>query len=369
MNQPTTPFKLHAPGLSPDSAVTPSADLPAEVAGKPASYFWKDMIHTGNYVHPEAGFSLAVDRDRLQRWADTGKQLLAAGVAIPINCDHSDAARDVVGYIKEFKLDGDQLLGLCQFIGEDAALTAARNFVSVGIDPEFTDGQARKWGESIVHLALTPVPVVPGQNQFVQATGEQEPVTVEDDDDDDASLPCTAEQFQTLCELIGEDLQAEDCVASIIEQLQSKQNSAADLAAKAQTELAAARNEIMQLSARMPPVVPAEVQAAIAETASAKLDLAVDRGILSPSVRDRLVSLLVPGPGGKASVLSLSRAANLAGDQCLALAVADVLLDNEPVSLGERTGLQAMSRLVPGEESSPIDQLRQYMTKIASVSG
>ena len=156
------------PSLSPDSAVTPSGDLPAEVAGKPASYFWKDMIHSGNYVHPEQGFSLAVDRDRLKRWAETGQELLAAGVAIPINCDHSDAARDVVGYVKEFKLDGDRLLGLCQFIGDDAALMAARNLVSVGIDPDFTDGQARQWGEAIVHLALTPVPVVPDQDQFVQ---------------------------------------------------------------------------------------------------------------------------------------------------------------------------------------------------------
>ena len=51
------------------------------------------------------------------------------------------------------------------------------------------------------------------------------------------------------------------------------------------------------------------------------------------------------------------------------MAIADVLLDNEPISLGERTGLQAMARQVPGEESSPIDQLRHYMTKMASVSG
>ena len=58
--------------------------------------------------------------------------MLAAGVAIPINCDHSEAARDVVGYVKQFKLDRDRLLGLCQFIGDDAALTAARNSVSWG---------------------------------------------------------------------------------------------------------------------------------------------------------------------------------------------------------------------------------------------
>jgi hypothetical protein len=49
--------------------------------------------------------------------------------------------------------------------------------------------------------------------------------------------------------------------------------------------------------------------------------------------------------------------------------VADILLENRPIALGESTGLQAFSRPIPGDESSPIEQLRQYMTKVASVSG
>jgi hypothetical protein len=367
MTQPTTPFKLHAPDLSPDAAVTPSNDLPAEVAGKPASYFWKDMIHSGNYVHPGQGFSLAVDRDRLKRWADTGRQLLAAGVAIPINCDHSDAARDVVGYVKEFKLDGDRLLGLCQFIGDDAALMAARNLVSVGIDPDFTDGQAREWGEVVVHLALTPVPVVPNQDQFVQMPTAEGQMPNEREG---TALPCSAEQLQTLCALIGEDVGAEDCVSRIIDRLQSPTDpESVGRAVDLQAELAAAREEIFHLSARMPQQMPPDAEAAIAESATAKFDAAVDRGFLSPGARDQLVAMLVRGGDGKTNIFALSRAGNPRGDRCLALGIAEILLDNEPISLGERTGLQAMSRQVPGDESSPIDQLRNYMTKIASVSG
>ena len=367
MTKPTTPFKLHAPDLSPDAAVTPSEDLPAEVAGKPASYFWKDMIHSGNYVHPGKGFSLAVNRDRLRRWADTGQQLLTAGVAIPINCDHSDAARDVVGYVKEFKLDGDRLLGLCQFIGDDAALMAARNLVSVGIDPDFIDGQARQWGEAIVHLALTPVPVVPDQDQFVQMPNAENQMPNEED----GTLSCTAEQLQTLRQLIGEDVGTEDCVSRIIERLQSGAESGSEESPPVdlQAELAAAREEIFHLSSRVPPVLPAEAEAAIAESATAKFDAAVGQGILSPGARDQLVAMLVRGGDGKANMIALSRASNPGGNHCLAMAIADVLLDNGPISLGERTGLQAMARQVPGEEGSPIDQLRHYMTRVASVSG
>jgi hypothetical protein len=378
MTKPTTPFKLHAPDLSPDSTVTAAGDLAAEVAGQPASYFWKDMIHAGNYVHPTKGFSLAVNRQRLQRWAETGQQMLAAGVAIPINCDHSDAARDVVGYVKEFKLDGDRLLGLCQFIGDDAALTAARNSVSVGIDPDFTDGQGRKWGEAVVHLALTPVPVVPDQDQFVQLPNEEEMPT----------LPCTPEQFATLRDLIGQNVAAEDCVSRIIERLQQTSlkepppqgpadSSAGTLPSpgvpgegeRLKAELAAAREQIFQLSAKLPPAMPGDVEAAMTESTTAKFDAAVARGSLSPSARDRLVATLVRGGDGKANVIALSRSANPGGERCLAMAVAEILLDNEPIPLGEATGLQAMGRQIPGEESSSIEQLRQYMTKIASVSG
>jgi len=379
MNQPTTPFKLHASVLSPDAPVKPAGDLPAEVAGQPATYFWKDMIHTGTYVHPTRKFSLAVDRDRLGRWAEAGQQMLAAGVAIPINCDHSDAARDVVGYVKEFKLEDDRLLGLCQFIGDEAALTAARNLVSIGIDPDFTDGQARQWGEAIVHLALTPVPVVPDQDQFVEATSDEESpelvLVAESSDQNDprseSALSCTAEQLQTLRSLIGDDFDAESGVARIIQWLQSpnQNDPASDSSEDLQMELAAAREQVLQLSARLPPVMPHEAQAALIESATAKFDAAVSRGSLSPAVRDRLVATLVESSEGQANVIALSRAANTSGDRSLALAVGEILLDNDPIALGESTSLQAMARHIPGEDSSPIEQLRQYMTKIASVSG
>ncbi len=377
------PFRLHASNSTPDSAVQPSAELPSEVAGQPAIYFWKEMIHCGNYAHPVRGYSLAVDSDRLDRWEETGRQMLSAGVAIPINCDHSDRARDVVGYIKEMKRDGDRLLALCQFIGEDAALTAARNLVSVGIDPDFTDGQARHWGEAIVHLALTPVPVVPNQGHFIAASmpaGSDDLILVDepedtDDDDDAVELPavnCTEDQFNALRELIpdGSDLSAEDCVDRIIEYLQSLAKSQPDPQAdQLRNELSTANQKIAELSARIPSQLSEESAAALAESVTAKFDSAVARGGLSPAARDRLVSVLVTTPDGKANLIALSRAANPGGSNALAMSIADILMDSPPMDLGEKTGLQALNRAVPGEGSSPMDQLRQYMTKVASVSG
>jgi hypothetical protein len=365
MTQPNGRFKLHAPNPSADSAVSPSDDLPAQVAGQPASYFWKDVIHAGNYVHPNRDFSLAVDRERLNRWGETGARMLSAGVAIPINCDHSDAARDVVGYVKQFKLDGDRLLALCQFIGDQAALLAARNLVSVGIDPEFTDGEAREWGEVIVHLALTPVPVVPNQDEFLLA--DELPIAncqLPIGNAELVAVACSAEQFSKLGELLGEDIDAGSCVDRVIARLQLNSQSA-DLKA----ELAASRQEVLQLSARVPTAIPWEAQEAIAESVAAKFDAAVERGSLSPVARDRLIEVLIGTGDGHGNTIALSRISTATGNRCLALAVADILMDNQPIAIGETTGLQALPRAIPGAESSSIDQLRQYMTKVASVSG
>jgi hypothetical protein len=338
MTQTIKPFNLRALILSPDTAQPPGENLPTEVAGQPASYFWKDLIHAGAYVHPETKVPLDVNGARLNRWAETGRQMLSSGVAIPINCDHSDAARDVVGYVKEFKVDGDRLLALCQFIGEDAALLAARNLVSVGIDPDFTDGEARKWGEAIVHLALTPVPVVPDQDQFGEA--EELPAQPESQGADDPGDSGEG----------GGQAPSEDAGAE-----------------KLKMELASPKQEILRLSTRLPRELPAEARSAIAESAAAKFDLAVERGVLSPAARERLVEALV-GDKHDPPLITLSRAGNAEGGRCLALAVADILLDNTPLVLGEATGLQALPRHIPGDESAGgIEQLCDYMTRVASV--
>jgi hypothetical protein len=402
-------FHLHAARSTPAKPVEQRGDLPAEVAGQPATYFWKEMIHAGNYVHPTRGYALDVDQDRLQRWAATGQKMLAAGVPVPINCDHSDRARDVVGYVMQFKLDGDQLLGLCQFIGPDAALTAARNWVSVGINPNFTDGQARPWGEAIVHLALTPVPVVPDQGGFLAAARDSDigdmlilaadteptpppqpasapalataPAEADDGEDSAIAVACTAAQMQLLQQLIpgGADIDGDNCLTRIIQHLQTladededddddddeEEDAEPDLSA----QLSAARQRIAELSARIPSQPSAELQAALVDVATAKFDAAVARGGLSPATRDRLVAALVQSRDGTANVLALSRAANPGGDCALALAIADILAENRAIGVGQATGLQALPREVPGEESSPIFQLRQYMTKVASVSG
>jgi hypothetical protein len=157
----------------------------------------------------------------------------------------------------------------------------------------------------------------------------------------------------------GSEITAENCIARMIDYLQTPSDA----------EMSVAGAGMVEFSAHVPPPLVGEAEAALVEVATMKLDAAVAKGGLSPAARDRLLDTMVRSGDGRANLYALSRAANPAGDRALALAIADILLENEPIALGERTGLQAFARPIPGEESSSIDELRQYMTKVASVSG
>ncbi len=187
-NPPTATVRhLSAPGGF-TSMSADAANLDKSVAGEPCHYYRKDLISEGEYVHPAKGFRVPAPADRIHHWAENGNRMLAAGVDVPINVDHSDRAEDARGNILKFEVGLNEsglttLYGLCQIVGEDAALTAARNKVSVGINPNYVDGAKRDWGDSVFHVALTPVPVVPGQDSFQLLSQAERPGGRPDDDD------------------------------------------------------------------------------------------------------------------------------------------------------------------------------------------
>lgn len=173
-HKPGEPLYLSAPGeFKPFPGVL--AGRPKEVSGQPCTYSLKGLIHPGNYTNHARGFTLSASTDRIKKWCSTGKAMLAAGINVPIVCDHSERARDSLGRIVDFEIRDGELFGLCQFIGADAPLIAARNEVSIGYVEDFTDSQNHRWGDAITHVALTPVPVIPGQSEFLKAASRLYP--------------------------------------------------------------------------------------------------------------------------------------------------------------------------------------------------
>jgi hypothetical protein len=270
-------------------------EFPDRVNDLPAYYYWKDAIVVGSYVHPAGRFSLDITRDRLDGFVQNFNRMKDNGVGVPILMDHAATASSTLGWIIDVKRDGDRFLELHQFLGEDARDIGLRNKVSLGIDPAFVDGQGNQYGEAIVHSAVTPVPVVAGQGEFV-------PV---------------------------------------------------ELSLRARELPAEAGSPVLDK-----PVVNLDLQDALRQVVEMKRDLALSRGGVNPAVAAELFDLLV----SSGNLLTLSRSSN---GTPIAMAVFDALARNAPVPLGESTGLQVLSRVVPGDDGS-VDDLRQRMIALAS---
>ncbi len=135
----------------------------------PVSYWWKNVIASGDYVHPQTGQRLPVNAARIDGWVDKFNKMRGAGIDIHAPTRHSDDAKDNVGFVVKAERDGDKLRLLHQVIGEDGALMAARNLCSVKIDPNYIDEKGTNWGEAIVHSAFTPTPVITGMGPFIPA--------------------------------------------------------------------------------------------------------------------------------------------------------------------------------------------------------
>jgi hypothetical protein len=408
------------------------ANLPKEIAGQPVKYFWKDVLLTGQYIHPIQKFHLDVDQKSLARFATVGNDMMVKGIAIPINCDHSDKARDVMGYVKQFRADGARLLALCQAIGSDAALTMARNYVSVGIDPDFVDGKGKDWGEAIVHLALTPVPVVPDQEQFIKAASrltaagdvlllsaaetptqrsqnmatnlsdgqvgslrQKKHLCMSGTPDDgigdqlvrhhekqerqlsdacDAMGDTACPPDEAMSRLIGHARALKQIQASLLPKHLSLANSKPEEVAAAvanriaelsrfaserdamESAKTAAENRVIELSKLVPqnPFNSPEQEQDGIESASIPFDaLCSAKNPMPTAIVDRLKCCLVSRDGAKAQKLALSRTGNQGGAMPLAKEIAMILADacetGWAPKAGERTKLQSLSRVAPGE--------------------
>jgi hypothetical protein len=401
-----------------DFADLSSADeRPLEIMGQPVVYKWKDLIEPGEYENRGKGFHLSAPMDRLLGWASTGRKMVAAGVDIPINVDHSNKAEDVRGYVKDFRVDGGRLLGLCQLIGADAVKEASRNRVSIGVPKgDFIDGTGRNWGDAIVHVALTPVPVVPNQNDFQAAsraaaadvltlaaatTERSGPMA----DSNIVQHPSTPETRKSLCKQVPglKNAAHDDYMARIDQHMQTCSEmddddagsdgsdvstmSREEIFEKASENRAANRKaaaKVKQLEAkvqelsRTPAPIDPDVLKDRAELATSRVDLALTRGEITPSIARKLKAKVQP-EGGKPSVFMLSRASDLADERPVDF-VLSLFKGEKLTPVGEgRTGVQTLARVTPHDEpdapafdpkkKSPLEETAESMYGVAGIGG
>jgi hypothetical protein len=147
------------------------ATNPAEIGFAPLTpgRFRKELIREGTWVHPTQHFQLTVTRERMRRWVEKFRLLRERGIRIPVPFGHSYDPKDNAGFLEELSLEGNALFGVLAIPrAEDAGkLGATVKDVSISINPDFRDGEGRRYGEVIEHVALTTRPLVGGQSDFL----------------------------------------------------------------------------------------------------------------------------------------------------------------------------------------------------------
>jgi hypothetical protein len=151
--------------VSPAAKAAPGAGFSPLAEGR----FRKELIREGTWVHPTQHFQLTVTRERMRRWVEKFRLLRDRGIRIPVPFGHSYDPKDNAGFLEELSLEGNALFGVLAIPrAEDAGkLGTTVKDVSISINPDFRDGEGRRYGEVIEHVALTTRPLVGGQSDFL----------------------------------------------------------------------------------------------------------------------------------------------------------------------------------------------------------
>lgn len=382
--------------------------FPKSVNGLPASYFWRQSICDGTFTHPQMGFTVKVTPERRRQWEESFRKMRRNGVEVPIVEDHSESAAKTLGYVMDVRQRDGWFEELHQYIGDTARERALKNRVSVQIVPDFVDGHGRHYGDAITHSAITPVPVVPGQGQPVSLSAASSPdqgcivlelAATEDPQIRSITMPtCSVspEQLSRFQSLVDDGITAETLIDRLLSSLEARHaadieelggneavanlsrsdisdratqqrrsnRTVAQQLSVAQAELASTKQKVADLSARLPAALGDEAQSALLDAVKVKQQLCVAKGAVSPSVAERLYAALARTPDGKVNTLALSRAANPIGNRALALDLFDILTDNQPVAIGDRTGVQTLARIDPDSEVSPEQRRKAAAAKL-----
>lgn len=117
-----------------------------------------------------------VTAEHVKYWHDSGNEMLAAGLAVPVPCEHdfdahpmtpADKLKSNAGWVKEYKLCDGRLLSVIDVPDEALAkkLPTTVKWTSPWFS-SFTDGAGKEWKNVIAHLALTTRPRVTNQAPF-----------------------------------------------------------------------------------------------------------------------------------------------------------------------------------------------------------
>ena len=332
--------------------LVPGGEVTEDANGVKRRRYLKDLARVGEFVKAGTGRRIKIDAGRIKHWAATAKEFIAAGNPVPMTATHDttgdpDKSR---GRLLDTFVEGDTLYGVIEAIGADAIQAASRSHVSIYSPPAFTDGEGKKWSWPIRHVALTTDPVLARQGDFVPIAASH------DGDPAEVNILTPAESstmdLKKLQKMLGikDDLTDENAVEAI-----SLAFTEAKKAAKPDAKLEAVTAERDELAGKAD-ALKARVDELVAGAAelshteryamrrSLKTELAalVKDSRITPAVADKIEELLA----GRDIMLAVGED----DAEPLAMQIIDALKANDPVKLGEQTGMQVVRLAHTGKD-------------------
>lgn len=132
------------------------------------AWFVKDVLRVGRWhVGPHVLF---ITPRILNGLVGNFRLAKARGVRIPVVWNHSDDARDQVGWIDDLFVRGPELMARFWAAqpADVARIGRANQETSVELVRDFADGLGRRYGLMLAHLGIVQHPVVPRQRPFVR---------------------------------------------------------------------------------------------------------------------------------------------------------------------------------------------------------
>jgi hypothetical protein len=348
----------------------------AEGGDVPRRRYTKQLIRVGEY-HID-GRVLRVTPDTLRHWEATFSRMKTNGVKVPLPEGHTDAPGKNRGWVHGMWVEDDALVGEVEAVGADAINLAERSDVSICARRRFTDGKGNEYTWPILHVALTPTPVVPGLNGFVRVAASVGGGTLHEEDVP-AAVPGRKEQtvpfdFKKCAKAVGikKDVTEETFQAALAEHVTDLREQAEDhieLSKKLETTEAKVRTLETELRAAKEKNKEKDPDPQVLRlsrrTREQDLEALVSEGSITPPVRDALHAAWI-GEDGGALKLSLGAPHDDLWDRTI-----EALKQNDPVELGEKAMSNAveMSRRSPGSTEPTAEERKETRDRMRGFAG
>lgn len=338
-------------------------EFPSEIGGQPVKYLWKEALPLGKY-RDAAGKEFSVDAARIENLIVNFKKAKANGFQPFLPPDHKTRRGDKnFGFVVDATVNERGSLNLLhQVIGDDAIKAVARNKTSICTVSDVTDEHGNTYSELIDHNAIIPDPQLNNLESFqpaIAASRGSVPATV---------LQLAAPRSEPMIDLkkLRTTLAAADSLSdeAVIALAETKIGESAATATKltvAENDLKLSRDalktakekadasdaKVLELSRNAPKPPDEDTLMLMSDSFNTEREAALAGGGISPDTAKELQKLLESD--GKPNTLALSR---LPGSpQPMAKRIWQILRNNKPVPIGEKTKFQTLSRQNPNDDS------------------